>query len=177
MKHKVSELEGALLDAGHHHRFKHGATIDKKPRSYICWEHMKARCNNPKDKRFHRYGGRGIKVCDRWNEYAAFAEDMGEPKAGQSIERISVDGNYEPGNCRWATKLEQANNTSKTIWVMFRGERASLSEWSRRIGLPYRTVWMRYAAGKTGEQLFAPINAVKSKAAKAASKFGDEVEL
>ncbi|RZJ90202.1 MAG: hypothetical protein EOO20_08845 [Chryseobacterium sp.] len=82
-----------------------------------AWRDMKDRCYNPNKKEYFRYGGRGIKVCDRWlNNYDNFYSDMGKrPNKGLSIDRIDVDGNYEPSNCKWSTAKEQANNTRRNI--------------------------------------------------------------
>lgn len=91
---------------------RNGATVDGKKQTveYSTWAGMRSRCNDPKDKAYHRYGGRGIKVCERWNDFINFLSDMGEKPEGHSIERINNDLGYSPENCKWATHIEQSRN-------------------------------------------------------------------
>jgi hypothetical protein len=86
--------------------------VGERTSEYGCWVNIRTRCYNPKEKRFESYGGRGITVCDRWLEsFENFLADMGpKPSPELSIERINNDGNYEPGNCKWATRSEQMHN-------------------------------------------------------------------
>lgn len=92
--------------------FKHGMTGSPTHRS---WAAMIGRCETPSDGSFGNYGGRGITVCDRWHNFVHFFADMGARPSGTSIDRIDVNGNYEPHNCRWATDAEQRHNTRATV--------------------------------------------------------------
>jgi hypothetical protein len=112
--------------------------------AYRSWIQMRARCNNPKATSYAIYGGRGIKVCERWSSFELFLADMGpRPSLKHSIDRITPDGNYEPANCRWATRLEQYNNRRNTFWIEYNGERRSCGDWSRLLGIDGRVIHMR----------------------------------
>lgn len=91
----------------------HGHSGQGPSPTYITWRGMKTRCNNPKHRRYSDYGGRGIKVCERWMDFNNFLADMGERPEGLTLDRIDPNGNYEPGNCRWATDSVQQTNKRK----------------------------------------------------------------
>lgn len=116
--------------------FKHGyARKSGVSRVWICWRSMWQRCTDPKNISYPRYGGRGIAVCERWRDFPAFLRDMGEPPAGTSIDRWpNNDGNYEPGNCRWATQSDQTRNQTRSLHYTFNGETLPAREWSERLG-------------------------------------------
>lgn len=103
--------------------------------AYNSWEQMLSRCFNPRNARWHRYGGRGITVCPRWMVFENFLEDMGVRPEGKSLERRNNNGNYEPSNCYWATPKQQQNNTCATVFIEYNGERLPQTEWARRLGL------------------------------------------
>lgn len=113
---------------------------------YEAWIGIKKRCNNPKYHEYHLYGGRGISVCVEWNNsFQSFLSYVGyRPDNNYSIDRINVDGNYEPGNIRWANKGDQNRNRRITIWYTLYGIRHTLKDWARELGIPYTTVYSRY---------------------------------
>lgn len=112
---------------------------------YNNWDSMHQRCINKNNIRYSRYGGRGITVCDEWKDFKNFYDwsiDNGyEP--GLSIDRIDNDGNYEPGNCRWADTITQANNKSTCRYITYNGVKHTLMEWSRLFNVPYTTLCKR----------------------------------
>ena len=115
---------------------------DGKPASktitYMTWNGMKARCLNKKDKTYHRYGGRGITVCERWMKFKNFFADMGEKPVGLTLERINNNGNYEPGNCRWATAFDQNRNQRRTVNITFDGKTMCQTDWADHLGMGHR---------------------------------------
>lgn len=112
---------------------------------YGVWSTMKARCANTKNKKYPRYGGRGITVCEEWQTFEPFYEwaMANGYRNNLTIDRIDNDGDYCPENCRWVTLQKQANNTSKTIKIEFNGETKTLSEWAEIIGVDRVCLWKR----------------------------------
>lgn len=112
---------------------------------YRTWQAMKSRCNTPGASAFKKYGAKGISVCQRWQEsFEAFLEDMGpRPTTEHSIDRIDSRGNYEPSNCRWATRVEQANNVSSNRILECDGRSMTLAQWSRESGVDADVIALR----------------------------------
>lgn len=128
-----------------------GASVRKHGLSqtplYAVWQQMIRRCTSPSAHNFARYGGRGVKVCDRWHHFENFLADMGERPEGCSIERIDNNGNYEPDNCRWATCKEQSSNMRVNRKLTFNGETLHLTEWARRLNMRPTTLRGRLQSG------------------------------
>jgi hypothetical protein len=116
---------------------------------YVTWSSMKSRCSNPNDDHWERYGKAGIKVCERWQEsFEAFLEDMGTRPKGTTLDRYpNREGNYEPGNCRWATPYQQTNNMKNNVRLTIDGVTRTLSEWSAAVGTRKWTIYRRFRLG------------------------------
>ena len=123
------------------------------PHEYQSWKSMHARCRDKGYKGFAYYGGRGIKVCEQWKKFPQFLADMGpKPTPAHTIERKDVNGNYEPGNCRWATLREQARNTRRSLYVEHEGKRRLLIELCEALQVSYSRVSGRLKIGWHLEQ-------------------------
>lgn len=136
-------MRGKLIGESHK---THGLSKDPL---YPCWKAVVRRCTVPKSKDYERYGGRGIKVCDRWLEsdgrgFLNFKEDMGNRPDGFSIDRIDVDGDYEPSNCRWASDDQQRRNKRNSVMLTFNGETKNLTDWADVLGVSRDLLWDRY---------------------------------
>lgn len=133
-------------------------------REYGIWRAMISRCTNARQKYYDLYGGRGITVCDRWRNFAAFYADMGpRPTPKHSIDRIDNNGPYSPENCRWSTRYEQAQNTRTNVYVSLNGKIVAVAEAARQIGLDAETLRMRLKRGDMGERLFRPVRGATSR--------------
>lgn len=124
---------------------KHGLTRrGKKAPEHNIWNHMKRRCLNPTNKAYKDYGGRGIKICEKWLNFENFYRDMGpRPSSKHSIERVNNDGNYEPDNCLWILKSDQNKNQRSNLIINYQGETKILSEWAKSLNLKYMFLYHR----------------------------------
>lgn len=133
---------------------RHGHSIGgKMSRTYYSWSSMRGRCQQPNSTSYPRYGGRGIKVCARWQIFDNFLEDMGERPAGTSLDRIDLEGDYTPENCRWATGDEQARNKSNTRWFDHNGEKLCMKDYAKVLGISYAALSKRVEAGWPVERM------------------------
>src|SRR5690242_10945292 len=126
-------------------------------KEYQAWGHMKRRCYNENTPQFCDYGGRGIVVCDAWlNSYETFLKDMGRaPSPKHTLDRIDNDGNYEPSNCRWATRFEQNVNRRNNVLITLNGEVKTLQEWCNIHQIDRNTVKFRLKKGWPKELAFS----------------------
>lgn len=134
-------------------------------RLYAIWNSMRQRCNNPNHAAYHNYGGRGIKICKEWDDFAVFREwayssgyDDSAPRGSCTLDRINVDDGYYPENCRWVSMREQSRNKRDTCFYELNGERHSLMEWSEITGIKYSTLFKRYKDGWSPEAALEKVN-------------------
>lgn len=133
-----SPTAGYYLKTGHQKNFA---------KEYLSWKSMKARCLSPTATNYHNYGGRGIKICERWiekpNGFQNFLDDMGKRPEGCTLDRINSNGDYCPENCRWADWKTQGSNRRGVATIEYKGKTHSLKEWSTELGLPYKVLVQR----------------------------------
>ena len=135
---------------------KHG----RKPRggnrqdpTYSTWCGMWTRCTNPNQRTWANYGGRGIKVCDRWKDFQLFLADMGERPDGCTLDRLDNDGDYCPENCHWQTLARQSRNKRNTLSLTYAGRTQPLADWAEELGMLYATLYNRlHVYGWTAER-------------------------
>lgn len=128
---------------------------------YKCWQSMKSRCNDPRNTEYQHYGGRGISVCESWNNsFSNFLSDMGEPPtASHTLDRRDFNGNYCKDNCRWATRTEQNRNTRRNLYLTLNGETKTAAEWAEITGICAATIGQRKKRGWSDEDtLTTPID-------------------
>ena len=133
-------------------------------RLYNVWDSIRQRCNNPRNKAYHNYGGRGIKICSEWDDFDKFREwafangyDDSAKHGKCTLDRIDNDGMYSPDNCRWCSMKEQSQNKRDTIRIEYNGSVRTLSEWADETGIKYCTIWKRYSRGLTPEDILKEV--------------------
>jgi hypothetical protein len=143
-------------------RLTHGATADRKSTpEYRAWKAMKGRCFDPNNISYKNYGARGVTVCDQWlNDYPAFLKEIGRrPSKNHSVDRINNNGNYEPGNVRWATRKEQRRNSDRIHPVTINGITKIICDWAAVSGVPEESISARIRHGWEYERaVFYPVN-------------------
>jgi hypothetical protein len=140
-----------IARVGRNRNFKHGQIATGV---YAIWGSMIARCHSAKAISYPNYGARGIRVCARWRKsFAAFFSDIGpRPSKDHSLDRIDVNGNYEPGNCRWADRLEQQNNRRNNHMLTLNGVTLSMAQWARKLGFSRHRIYARLKNGWSVER-------------------------
>lgn len=122
-------------------------------KAYRSWQKMLERCYNKNVENYHRYGGRGIKVNKRWKYFENFIKDMGQPKKGETLERLDNDKDYSPDNCIWADRKIQANNRSTSIKIEFEGVKYSIEQLAKKFNIKYATILARFRKNKSIDEI------------------------
>lgn len=133
-----------------HGNFRHGKN-DSDP-TYVSWSSMRERCLNVKHKSWERYGGKGISVCERWNAFTAFLQDMGERPHGTTLDRKDPCGNYEPSNCQWADVSTQQNSKAVCRRLTFSGKTQASAQWAAELGISDTLMRWRLSNGWSVEE-------------------------
>jgi len=123
---------------------KHGMY---KTSVYSSWSSMKSRCYDKNNSSYKNYGGRGIKVLDRWRKFENFYKDMGDKPKGKTLDRIDNDGDYKPENCRWATWKQQANNRRSCHFITINGIKKTIKDWSKYLNVNRRNIYRKFGEG------------------------------
>ena len=157
----ASLRSGLTVSCGCYHLEKVSKVNPKyKRRLYRKYWSMRNRCEYPGAKFYYCYGGRGIKVCDEWKDFEAFEKWAYENgfKEGLTLDRIDVNGNYEPNNCRWITHKEQQSNRRDNVYITFNGERRTVQQWSEITGIKKSTIQRRMKLGWDEKDLLKPVD-------------------
>lgn len=133
--------------------FRHGGAGTP---TYVAWKGMRNRCLNSNEEQYKDYGGRGISICSRWDSFENFRADIGDRPKGAMLERDNNDGDYEPSNCRWATRTEQNRNRRSIRHILVDGEMLCAAEAARRIGLTKSALYYRLDHGWSDADLLLP---------------------
>jgi len=138
-------------------RYKHGhSSASGRSPTYRSWHSMKQRVSNPNATGARNYSVRGIDMDPAWEDFAVFLNCMGERPAGTSLDRIDNSKGYWPGNCRWATPVEQLSNRRGNVYIELNGRKQTVQQWSREMGIPYTTLRLRVFSGWPPEQALNP---------------------
>ena len=151
----TTQCETLLAALKRGERPRHGCSVKNGSQGYktfIAWQSMLWRCNNPNRRDYKDYGARGIAVCARWRDFGAFLLDVGLKPEGYTLGRIDNDGQYEPGNVRWETPRQQARNRSSNTRITFNGQTKNLCEWAEETGVRRDTIGKRLEKGWSVER-------------------------
>jgi len=148
---------GCLMKGPRPHTQKHGQSRGSNPSAtptYNCWRGILDRCLNKNSHKYKNYGGKGIKVCDEWKSFINFYNDMGEKPQNKTIDRINNDGDYCKSNCKWSSNIEQQNNRSNNIFVIYKSKKYNHVLFTKKTGLSRSVFQQRIQAKWSPEEIF-----------------------